>query len=46
MDLYQIVCQLLICGAIYGGIRSDLKHVKQSTDEAHKRIDALLMAGK
>ncbi len=35
--------QLLGLAAVYGGIRADLKHVKEGVSAAHKRIDDLLM---
>ena len=44
-----IVGQVLTAAAIWGGIRSDIRHLHESTREAkeeaaaaHKRIDALL----
>lgn len=36
------VVQLLVAGAIYGGIRADLIHVKQQIERAHERIDNIL----
>lgn len=46
------VVQLLIAGALYGGIRADLRHAmtcaneaKGSATEAHKRIDDILVKG-
>lgn len=51
-ELWQIAVQLLVAGAIYGGIRADLKNAKECAQEAkseaaqaHQRIDALLMKG-
>lgn len=40
--LAVVVAQLLAAGAIYGGIRADLKHLHDSTTRAHERIDYLL----
>lgn len=44
--------QLILAGAIYGGIRADIKNLyhgmreaKETGSEAHKRIDGLLMKG-
>jgi hypothetical protein len=46
----QIVSLLLTAGAVYGAIRSDIKgihqritDIKASSDDAHKRLDELLM---
>lgn len=41
--LWQLGVAVLAAGAVYGGIRADVKHLIQSVDEAHKRIDAILM---
>lgn len=44
--IYQIVTGLILAGAVYGGIRSDIKsmhehlqRVEKSADQAHERID-------
>lgn len=49
----QIIAMLVTAGAVYGGIRSDIKailmRITQISDEAHlanKRIDEILMKGK
>lgn len=46
--LLQIVSGLIAAGAVYGGIRSDLKsihehlaRVERSADKAHERIDSI-----
>lgn len=46
------VIQLMVAGALYGGIRADLKHAitcaaeaKQAAGRAHERIDGLLRKG-
>lgn len=46
----QLFGMIGCAGAVYGGIRSDIKalheklsSVEKSTDEAHKRIDTLLL---
>lgn len=43
---YQIISGLVLAGAVYGGIRSDIKsihehlqRVERSADQAHERID-------
>jgi hypothetical protein len=50
LHLDNVVVMLLSAGAVYGAIRTDIKNIhekindlKDSNDEAHKRIDALLM---
>jgi hypothetical protein len=50
LHLDNVVVMLLSAGAVYGAIRSDIKNihekindVQDSSNEAHKRIDALLM---
>lgn len=44
--IYQIVTGLVLAGAVYGGIRSDLrsmhehiKRIERAADQAHERID-------
>lgn len=44
--------QLLVAGAIYGGIRADLRNIKECAEaakaaagRAHERIDNLLAGG-
>ncbi len=44
--------QLLMAGAIYGGIRADLRNIKECAEaakreagKAHERIDVLLSRG-
>lgn len=46
----QIVMMILAAGAIYGAIRQDIKNIhqmiadnKESTNDAHRRIDSLLL---
>lgn len=46
-----LISNLVIAGAVYGGIRSDLKHMRndinraeKSSDHAHSRIDNILAA--
>ena len=46
------VIQLLVAGAIYGGIRADLRNFKEGAEEAkesakqaHRRIDDFLIKG-
>ena len=48
--IYQLLTALVLAGATYGGIRADikaiherLKDVKETSDEAHQRIDKLLL---
>jgi hypothetical protein len=50
LHLDNVVVMLLSAGAVYGAIRMDIKNihekihdVQESTNEAHKRIDAILM---
>ena len=49
----NLIVMLLSAGAVYGAIRMDIKNihekihdVQESTNEAHKRIDAMLMKDK
>ena len=46
--LLQVVTALVLAGAVYGGIRSDLRamrehiqRVEKDADKAHKRLDLL-----
>ena len=46
--IYQIGSALILAGAVYGGIRSDLKalhehirRVEKDADKAHERLDHL-----
>lgn len=46
--IYQLATALILAGAVYGGIRSDLRAMKEhiarvekDSDKAHDRIDAL-----
>jgi hypothetical protein len=48
--LLAIVSQVFAAGAVYGAIRGDIQHLhagvaeaKQKADQAHKRIDHVLM---
>lgn len=41
--ILQLGVQLAVAGAIYGGIRADLKHAAKGVEEAHRRIDAMLI---
>ncbi len=50
--LVTLASQLLAAGAVYGGIRADLRHiheriesVKEEVERAHARMDQLLMKG-
>lgn len=54
MELWHVLGalggQLLVAGAIYGGIRADLRHMQEqlraqsdSIEHAHSRIDSLLL---
>lgn len=45
--LWQIIIGLILAGAVYGGIRSDIKsmhehirRVERVADQAHSRLDA------
>lgn len=47
-DLIQIVYGLFLAGAVYGGIRADIKNMherikdaKDTADGAHRRIDLI-----
>lgn len=51
--LLQVVTVLIAAGAVYGGIRSDLKtihekigRVEREADKAHDRIDVLTGTGR
>ena len=37
--LYQVLVGLGAAGAVYGGIRADLKNMKASVERAHERLD-------
>lgn len=46
--IYQVVLSLILAGAVYGGIRSDLRNMKEhisrvekDADKAHDRLDSL-----
>lgn len=48
--IWQIALAILTAGAVYGGIRSDLKAIHErissaskDADEAHRRIDTILL---
>lgn len=50
LHLDNIFGLILTAGAVYGAIRQDLKNIhekvqdaKESSDEAHRRIDQILM---
>lgn len=50
--LYQLVTGLILAGAVYGGIRSDLRamhenlrRVEKMAERAHNRIDQIGMMG-
>lgn len=50
--IYSLAGQLVVAGAIYGGIRADVrnlheavKEAKETGKEAHQRIDSLLTGG-
>lgn len=52
-DIFQLLSFVLTAGAIYGGIREDLKVIHERIKEhgeaitgAHRRIDDLLTKGK
>ena len=40
--LLAIAGQLLVAGAIYGGIRANLIHAIKTAEKAHERLDAHL----
>ena len=47
-----LVGQVFTAGAVYGGIRSDIRHshakaeaAQKSADQAHQRIDDVLLKG-
>jgi hypothetical protein len=49
-DVGRLIEVLIGAGAVYGGIRADLKHILKSLDEvkesvslAHRRIDAVIL---
>lgn len=51
--LLQVVTVLIAAGAVYGGIRSDLKtmhesirRVEKTADKAHDRIDTMTGSGR
>jgi hypothetical protein len=51
--ILQLVSILVACGAVYGGIRSDLKaihervaRIEKAAEKAHDRIDGLGGAGR
>lgn len=51
--ILQIVTVLVACGAVYGGIRSDLKtiheriaQIERAAEKAHDRIDGMSGAGR
>lgn len=37
--IHQLVVTVIVGGAIYGGIRADLKWLRASVERAHQRID-------
>ena len=50
--VYQVIAGLLMAGAVYGGIRMDIRNIhreiketRETAKEAHLRIDHLLMKG-
>ena len=52
IEFSQVLYGLFLAGAVYGGIRADLKGIHQrvtdcaeAAKEAHKRIDVLLNKG-
>lgn len=44
--LREVLVALVSAGAVYGGIRADLRHALQGMADAHRRIDQLMMKGK
>lgn len=51
--ILQVVTVLIAAGAVYGGIRSDLKtiheniqRVEKAAEKAHDRIDAIATTGR
>ncbi|WP_265942480.1 hypothetical protein [Dechloromonas sp. A34] len=51
--LLQVGLSVLAAGAVYGGIRQDLKYLHEKTDaarksarRAHRRLDALITKGR
>lgn len=52
MLLREVAVALIAAGAVYGGIRADLRHAVRTAEgavtaagEAHRRIDSMLMKG-
>jgi len=50
--IVQLVLYVLAAGAVYGGIRADLRHLHEKADQAresarraHKRLDDLILHG-
>lgn len=50
--LREVVVPLIAAGAVYGGIRADLRHAMRTAEsavraagDAHRRIDSMLMKG-
>jgi len=43
---WQLGISLVAAGAVYGGIRADVRALIRSVDEAHRRIDSMMMASK
>lgn len=50
--LYQLVTGLILAGAVYGGIRSDLRamhenllRIEKMAERAHSRLDQIGMMG-
>lgn len=44
MQIGSNLAGLLVGGAaVYGGIRADLRHALKAIEEAHRRIDALMI---
>jgi hypothetical protein len=51
--LREVIVALVAAGAVYGGIRADLRHAIRTAEgavtaagEAHRRIDNVLLGGK
>lgn len=39
----MLLGQIAVAGAIYGGIRADIRHLTQAVERAHVRIDDIIM---
>lgn len=44
--LTALIAGVATAGAVYGGIRADLKHAVRTAESAHTRIDQYMMKGR